>query len=415
MSSIANTAAEYMLSDALLHDTGPPNKKRLRLELPLDRIIKLVSIGLPLLLVSLAFAREISNGSQVICFPPSNFSEKHVQYVDKHCWHSLRHHDFTAGRNPEVRSLWVHKVYPYILLLVSVAMYVPVALWKYVSRSLLYSDLSFIVDELDKSYNRSIKLVQHLVKTHRTCTDSLLFWEELKSARHVRYFEFPLLERYLTCKQKSHQLVFAYLLRNILLLVIILFTCAYLAIFHLTVFYQDEFNCHIKEGFLRRETSSSEFVNCKFVSLSIFQIVSVANAVVYILLVPIIIYNMSKLCYWDKQLLNVYEMLPAFDLLSKKMLGCPINDLNIIIVFLRANISELKSFSRLSVLCTLKNTTKNNQNIDTVVDFMTLLVGMDIENATTQNNQLCDANSDINQSQTSKKECYEMGKLQEKK
>ncbi|KAM8927345.1 pannexin-3 [Pelodytes ibericus] len=414
--AISEKVAEYMLSDALLPDIHPPNKKRLRLELPLDRIIKLVSIGLPLLLVSLSFAREISNGSQVICFPPSNFSEKQIQYVDKHCWHSLRHHDYTADGSTNIRSLWVHKVYPYILMLVSVAMYIPVVLWKYISKSSLYSDLLFIVDELDKSYNRSIKLVQDLVKTHKTCTDPLLFWEELRSARHVRYFEFPLLERYLTCKQRTHSLVLAYLIRNILLLVVIVSTCVYLAVFHLTVFYQDEFNCHIKDGFLRSETASSAFVNCKFVSLSIFQIVSVANAVVYVLLVPVIMYNLSKLFYWDKHFLNVYEMLPAFDLLSKKMLGCPINDLNIIILFLRANISEIKSFSRLSVLCTLKDATKNNQNIDTVVDFMTLLVGMDMDNSTTHNSATCDGKSDTKQAQsTSKNECYEMGKMQEKK
>lgn len=59
--SIAHRAAEYMLSDALLPDQ-PPNKKALRLELPLDRIIKLVTVGLPLLLVSLTFAREMSSG-----------------------------------------------------------------------------------------------------------------------------------------------------------------------------------------------------------------------------------------------------------------------------------------------------------------------------------------------------------------
>ncbi|KAM4704358.1 pannexin-3 [Rhinophrynus dorsalis] len=404
--SIANRAAEYMLSDALLPD-NIPNKKGLRLELPIDRIIKLVSVGLPLLLVSLAFAREISVGSQVICFPPSNFSEKQVEFVEKHCWHSLTHHEFNFNEDSSERSLWIHKVFPYTLLIIAVAMYIPVALWKYISKSSLTSDLHFIIDELDKSYNRSIKLVQHLLKTHRTCSDPHLFWEELKSARHVRYFEFPLLERYLTCKQHSHCLVFIYLLRNILLLIFIAVTCIYLGFFHINVFHQEEFNCQIKAGFLNPETPKSHYVNCKFLSLSIFQIISVVNAVVYILLVPIIIYNLSKLCFWDKHFLNVYEMLPAFDLLSKKMLGCPINDLNIIILFLRANISELKSFSRLSVLCTLKDTNENKKNIDTVVDFMTLLVGMDMEKDGTQNNATADANSDMNQVQsTSKMECY---------
>ncbi|MEE6484558.1 hypothetical protein FKM82_013911, partial [Ascaphus truei] len=397
--SIANKVAEYMLSDALLPDNFT-NKKGLRLELPIDRVIKLVSVGLPLLLVSFAFAQEISAGSPVICFPPNNFTGQQIQYVDKHCWHSLTHHYFDSNGTAAVKSLWIHKVFPFSLMVIAVAMYIPVVLWKYISESLLNLDLIFIIDELDKSYNRSIKLVQHLLKTHRTCADPYIFWEELKNARHMRYFEFPLLERYLTCKQRSHLLVLTYLLRNILLLIFISLTCIYMGFFHLSIFFQDEFNCHIKTVLLKTETSKSEFVNCKLVSLPIFQVINIANAVIYILLVPIIIYNLSKLCYWDKYFLTVYEMLPAFDLLSNKMLGCPLNDLNIIILFLRANVSELKSFSRLSVLCKLKDTT-NKQNIDTVVDFMTLLIGMDMAKPTIQNTATYDANSDMNQILTS--------------
>ncbi|CAN2388131.1 gap junction hemi-channel activity [Pristimantis euphronides] len=379
--SIANRAAEYMLSDALLPDV-PPNKKGLRLELPLDHILKMVSVGLPLLLVSLSFARELSTGSQIICFPPSNFTEKQVQYVDKHCWQSLTHHDFTADGELSATSLWIHKVFPFALMVIAMVMYIPVAMWRYISKSALYADLLFIIDELDKSYNRSIKLVQHLLKTHRTCPDPQLFWEELKSARHVRYFEFPLLEKYLSCKQRSHYIAFTYIFRNLLLVLLILLTVFYLGFFHLSVFQQEEFNCHVMPGFLVSEPSKAVFVKCKLVSLTIFQVVSVVNAVVYLLLLPVILFNISKLFHWDKQFLNVYEMLPAFDLLTNKMLGCPINDLNIIIMFLRANISELKSFGRLSVLCTLKKTTRNNEKIDTVVDFMTLLVGMDEDDGT---------------------------------
>lgn len=61
--SIASAAAQAMLSDALLRDSNGDNRiKHLELELPLDRVIKFVSVGLPLLLVSMAFAREISIG-----------------------------------------------------------------------------------------------------------------------------------------------------------------------------------------------------------------------------------------------------------------------------------------------------------------------------------------------------------------
>ncbi|XP_069805095.1 pannexin-3 [Dendropsophus ebraccatus] len=412
--SIANRAAEYMLSDALLPDV-PPNKKGLRLELPLDRIIKMVSVGLPLLLVSLTFARELSAGSQILCFPPSNYTEKQVQYVDKHCWQSLTHHDFTADGKLSATSLGIHKVFPFMLMVISVMMYIPVSLWRYISKSALYPDLLFIIDELDKSYNRSIKLVQHLLKTHRTCPDPQLFWEELKSARHVRYFEFPLLEKYLSCKQRSHYIAFTYILRNLLLVLLIILTCFYLGFFHLSVFFQEEFNCHVTPGFLVSEAPRSEFVKCKLVSVTVFQVISVVTAVVYLLLLPVILFNISKLFHWDKQFLNVYEMLPAFDLLTNKMLGCPINDLNIIIMFLRANIFELKSFGRLSVLCTLKKTTRNNEKIDTVVDFMTLLVGMD-EDYAAPDFALCDENVVPSKNQiTAKPNSFEMVKNEGKK
>lgn len=61
--SIANMAAQAMLSDALLRDSNGDNRIRhLELDLPLDKFIKFVSVGLPLLLVSMAFAREVSIG-----------------------------------------------------------------------------------------------------------------------------------------------------------------------------------------------------------------------------------------------------------------------------------------------------------------------------------------------------------------
>lgn len=60
--SLSHTAAEYMLSDALLPDPSSSRAKGLRLELPSDRLLKFVTVGLPLCLVSLAFAREFSAG-----------------------------------------------------------------------------------------------------------------------------------------------------------------------------------------------------------------------------------------------------------------------------------------------------------------------------------------------------------------
>ncbi|KAJ7305075.1 hypothetical protein JRQ81_010889 [Phrynocephalus forsythii] len=58
--SIAHTAGQYMLSDALLPDPNGSRAKGLRLELSCDRIVKFVTVGLPLFFVSLVFAREFS-------------------------------------------------------------------------------------------------------------------------------------------------------------------------------------------------------------------------------------------------------------------------------------------------------------------------------------------------------------------
>lgn len=196
-------------------------------------------------------------------------------------------------------------------------------------------------------------------------------------ARQERYFEFPLLERYLTCKQRAHSLVFIYILRNLLLLVFLAATCLYLVFLHLNIFFQDEFNCSIKTGLLQAEPHIPPLIPCKLVFFSVFQLTSLSVGGVYVLLIPVVIYNGLQLCQWDKGLLSVYEMLPAFDLLSRKMLTCPVNDLNVILLFLRANISKLTSFSRLNAVSALREATTNKEDIDTVIDFMTLLAGLE--------------------------------------
>ncbi|ELW72214.1 Pannexin-3 [Tupaia chinensis] len=311
--ALARTAAQYMLSDALLPDRRGARLKGLRLELPLDRVVKLVAVGFPLLLVSLAFAREFSSGPPVSCFCPANFSTRQAAYTDSACWDSLVHHE--PGMQHST-SLWPHKALPYSLLALAVAMSLPAVLWQCAAVPALGSDLLFIINELDKSYNRSVRLVQHLLKTRQESPNPHVFWDELDKARKQRYFEFPLLERYLACKQRSHSLVATYLLRNVLLLLLTSATYLYLGHFHLGVFFQEEFSCSIKTGLLSKETQVPDLITCRLTSLSIFQVASLASAAVYALLVPLIIYNLTRLCRWDKRLLSVYEMLPAFDLLS---------------------------------------------------------------------------------------------------
>ncbi|NWX21243.1 PANX3 protein, partial [Aegotheles bennettii] len=375
--SLSHTAAEFMLSDALLPDPGGSRAKGLRLELPSDRLLKFVTVGLPLCLVSLAFARELSAGSQISCFSPTNFTGKQAAYVDTACWDSLVHHGFDAEGHAVTKSLWALKVFPYSLLVVAVLMYLPYLLWRYAAAPALLSDLLFIIDELDKSYNRSVRLVQHMRKVQQASAEPERFWEECERARRERYFEFPLLERYLACKQHAHSLVAIYILRNLLLLLLLVATCLYLVFLHLNIFFQDEFSCSIKTGLLQAEPHVPPLIPCKLVFFSVFQLLSFSLGGIYVLLVPVVVYNALQLGQWDKGLLSVYEMLPAFDLLSRKMLTCPLNDLNLILLFLRANISHLTSFGRLNAVSALKEAAVDKEDIDTVVDFMTLLAGLE--------------------------------------
>lgn len=69
---------------------------------------------------------------------------------------------------------------PYSLLALAVVMYLPVLLWQYAAAPALSSDLLFIISELDKSYNRAIRLVQHMLKIRQKSSDPHVFWDELE-------------------------------------------------------------------------------------------------------------------------------------------------------------------------------------------------------------------------------------------
>ncbi|KAG9351517.1 hypothetical protein JZ751_022768 [Albula glossodonta] len=355
--SIANTAAQAMLSDALLRDSPTDNRIRtLELELPLDRVIKFISVGLPLLLVSMAFAREISLGPQISCFPPNNFTAKQAGYVDTYCWDSLMHHEFDDNGNFEERSLWIHKMFPYSLLAMAVLMYLPAMIWRFLVTPCLGSDLLFIIDELDKSYNRSVRLAQSILELRHSTSNPMDFQAELERAKRKRYFEYPLLERYMQCKQRSYFLVSMLFLRGFLLLIFISASCLYLVYFHLSAFLQDEFSCFVKTGLLRDQPWVPELVQCKMTSLLVFQVISVANGAIYVLLGPIILFSLLRLFCWDTTFLSLYEVLPSLGLISGRKLGCPLNDLNVLLLFLRANVCHLRSYGRLRAVCSLAPT-----------------------------------------------------------
>ncbi|XP_041055094.1 pannexin-1a isoform X1 [Carcharodon carcharias] len=347
--AITHAAAEYVFSDFLLKEPGGCRLRGVRLELAVDKMVTLVSAGLPLLLISLAFAQEISVGTQISCFSPSSFSWRQAAYVDAYCWASL--HRPLPKHDAERIPLWLHKVFPYVLLLVAILMYVPALFWQFTAAPQLYGELTFIIEELDKAYNRGIRLAQHIVST--SGFDANICFQtfgEQSGAKEKRenFFQFPIVERYLKSKEDSWRMLTLYLIRKGLAVTFLILACIYLGYYISLTSLTDEFRCSVKTGILGNETSIPDFFQCKLISVGIFQLLSIVNIVVYILLTPVAVYSMIFPLRKKFTFLKVYELLPQFEVMN--VTKGYWNDLNLYLLFLEENISEIKSHKCLKVL-----------------------------------------------------------------
>lgn len=155
------------------------------------------------------------------------------------------------------------------------------------------------------------------------------------------------------CKQNSYFLVSMLILRGFLLLTFMTAACLYLAYFHLSAFTQDKFTCFVRIGMLQDQNWVPELVQCKMIGQLVFQVISVANGAIYVLLAPIVLFSLIRLFVWDTSFISVYDVLPALDLVNQHRLGCPLNDLNVLLLFLRANVAHLKSYGQVRALCLL--------------------------------------------------------------
>lgn len=155
------------------------------------------------------------------------------------------------------------------------------------------------------------------------------------------------------CKHSSYFLVSMLFLRGFLLLIFMSAACLYLVYFHLSAFVQDEFSCFVRTGLLRDQPWVPELVQCKITGLLVFQVISVTNGAIYLLLAPIVLFSLFRLFCWDTGFLSLYEVLPALSLITGRKLGCPLNDLNVLLLFLRANVAHLRSYGRLRAICSL--------------------------------------------------------------
>nr|7DWB_A Chain A, Pannexin-1 [Homo sapiens]7DWB_B Chain B, Pannexin-1 [Homo sapiens]7DWB_C Chain C, Pannexin-1 [Homo sapiens]7DWB_D Chain D, Pannexin-1 [Homo sapiens]7DWB_E Chain E, Pannexin-1 [Homo sapiens]7DWB_F Chain F, Pannexin-1 [Homo sapiens]7DWB_G Chain G, Pannexin-1 [Homo sapiens] len=384
--AIAHLATEYVFSDFLLKEPTEPKFKGLRLELAVDKMVTCIAVGLPLLLISLAFAQEISIGTQISCFSPSSFSWRQAAFVDSYCWAAVQQKNSLQSESGNL-PLWLHKFFPYILLLFAILLYLPPLFWRFAAAPHICSDLKFIMEELDKVYNRAIKAAKSardLDMRDGACsvwshpqfekpgvTENLgqSLWEVSES-----HFKYPIVEQYLKTKKNSNNLIIKYISCRLLTLIIILLACIYLGYYFSLSSLSDEFVCSIKSGILRNDSTVPDQFQCKLIAVGIFQLLSVINLVVYVLLAPVVVYTLFVPFRQKTDVLKVYEILPTFDVLHFKSEGY--NDLSLYNLFLEENISEVKSYKCLKVLENIKS---SGQGIDPMLLLTNLgMIKMDV-------------------------------------
>ncbi|XP_038570171.1 pannexin-1-like isoform X1 [Micropterus salmoides] len=358
--AIAHVATEYVFSDFLLKDPTEAKYKGVRLELAVDKIVTFLAVGLPLFLISLAFAQEVSVGTQISCFAPTNFSWRQAAYVDSFCWAAVQQQ---ADSSP----LWLHKFFPYILLLLAILLYIPALFWRFTAAPHLSSDLNFIMEELDRFYNRAIRLAKNLASL-----DGKGAPEDTPSSSALDLtegcFKYPLVEQYLKTKRFSRCLVVKYLACRGLTLLILLLACLYLGYYIRLASLTDEFPCDLRTGVLKNDSMVPSAVQCKLVAVGVFRLLSYINLGVYVLLAPLVVYAALGPARQSSGFLRPYEMLPGFGALGAVT---PFyNDLSIYLLFLQENLSELKSFKCLQVLELLQEA--GDEGFDTMCLLRTL-------------------------------------------
>ncbi|XP_035033383.1 pannexin-1 isoform X2 [Hippoglossus stenolepis] len=278
----------------------------------------------------------MDNGTQISCFAPTNFSWRQAAYVDSFCWAAVQQQ---ADSSP----LWLHKFFPYILLLLAILMYIPALFWRFTAAPHLSSDLNFIMEELDRFYNRAIRLAKNLASSKEVQEDNQSALDVTEAC-----FKYPLVEQYLKTKRFSHCLVVKYLVCRGLTLLILLMACLYLGYYIQLASLTDEFSCDLRTGILKNNSMVPAAVQCKLVAVGVFRLLSYINLVVYVLLAPLVVYAALGPARQSSDFLRPYEILPGFGALG--VVTPFYNDLSIYLLFLQENLSELKSFKCLQVL-----------------------------------------------------------------
>ncbi|XP_078617141.1 pannexin-3-like isoform X1 [Branchiostoma floridae x Branchiostoma japonicum] len=376
--AFAINAVDAILSDSL----AAPGKRKASIEghnidteLPFDKMVKCVTVGVPLFLMSLYFAKEFATEDSVIaCFPPQDFGSAHGKYLNVYCWTELKFSRIASGWAnttdgerviTQPMSLFQHKIFPYILLCIGAIMYLPVVFWNVTAVPTLQAEMSVILTEFDNTFSRAVQLACEILGKRdpgdltmtRTEFDS-----EMAKVKTEKPYAFLLFENYLLCKVKKNQLIRLYLIRQVLVLLGIACTITYLLYFYFENL-PDEFSCNIRSGELLVMEGIPDAVNCKLPGVAMFRIACVINIAFYILIALLIfVYIIIKYVGKKRDNVKIFRMLP-FVCVEKDALVPQswFSDINLLSVYLASNVTEVKSYYRLSEIRCLKHAMEDEQ------------------------------------------------------
>ncbi|KAF4073361.1 hypothetical protein AMELA_G00257850 [Ameiurus melas] len=306
-----------------------------------DKLVTYVAVGLLLFLTSFSFAQEVHMGSQIICFPPSNLTLPNVLDLNSFCW------DDAGQQTAENGSpLWLHKYFPYILLLLVVLMYIPALIWRFTAAPELSTFLSVIIKELDSCYRNAIPYAKDMA-FYRVNPDKRLDKIQRCVKLEAHSITYPEVVRYLETKRGTRALFCKYLLCRVLNMVVLILVCTLLIYFISKVSLSDQFTCHLHTGVL---VNRSVPVTCKLVVVEVFYIVSIFGLVVCGLLIFLVIYAALQIARQriESRFVKPYRVLAAFSC-TQSNFTCGCDDLNMYLLFLEENLCELNSFRYLQV------------------------------------------------------------------
>ncbi|KAG7222060.1 hypothetical protein INR49_016759 [Caranx melampygus] len=289
--AIAHVATEYVFSDFLLKEPNQARYRSVRTELAVDKMV---------------------TWTQISCFAPTNFSWRQAAYVDSYCWAAVHTHTL---------PLWLHK-----------------------------SDLGFIMEELDRCYNRAVTLAK------RMATDS----EPAEGC-----FNYPLVEKFLMTKRCSRAMLFYYLSCRGLTLVTLLCACIYLGYYLRLASVTDEFGCSLRVGLLASDPDIPDKVQCKLIAHGQPGPVHCTDSCGHLCWSP------SLLCHGYARFLETYQSLPTVSVLPTP--AGQWDDLSLYLLYLEENISELKSYKYMKVLELLRRRGEcSGENFDSLGLLQTL-------------------------------------------